>query len=65
MRTTLALLAAQLAAALASSAGTYTYITLQDESAKCLDGSPYGFFICKGASNANWTISIQGGGELF
>lgn len=48
-----------------STAGQTIYLPLNDTSAKCLDGSQYGFFLCKGANNANWTINIQGGGWCY
>jgi hypothetical protein len=38
------------------------YVPLTDPTAICLDGSRYGFAICPAATNASWTIGIQGGG---
>jgi len=41
---------------------------LNSSDALCLDGSPYGIFICQGpdvANNGQWTINIQGGGWCY
>ncbi len=40
---------------------TYTYVALDDNDALCLDGSHYGYFICR-AGDERWEINLQGGG---
>lgn len=46
---------------------TFTYISLENDDARCLDGSYYGIFICQGSTptNGQWTIGIQGGGWCY
>ncbi len=39
----------------------YSYVALDDNDALCLDGSHYGYFICK-AGDERWEINLQGGG---
>ncbi|KAJ9466892.1 hypothetical protein DIPPA_51521 [Diplonema papillatum] len=46
----------------------YEYVTIQDDRARCLDGSAYGFLICRGpgaTGSGNWTIDISGGGWCY
>ena len=40
----------------------FVYLPLPDPSAQCLDGSQYGIFFCKAATNASWEFAVQGGG---
>ncbi len=62
MTTTLPLRIAILAAALCvAAADSYSYVALDDNDALCLDGSHYGYFICK-AGDERWEINLQGGG---
>jgi len=45
---------------------TFTYVSLPASTgALCLDGSPYGYFICKTTSATSWSIGIQGGGWCY
>lgn len=46
---------------------TYTYVPLTDPTALCLDGSPYGVYICQGTDGGTglWMIGIQGGGWCY
>jgi hypothetical protein len=47
-------------------AGSFSYVSLSDPSAICLDGSRYGFAFCPSSqSNASWSINIQGGGWCY
>ena len=39
----------------------FTYVALEDNDALCLDGSHYGYFICR-AGDERWEINLQGGG---
>ncbi len=39
----------------------YTYVALNDSDALCLDGSHYGYFLCR-AGDQRWEINLQGGG---
>ena len=57
------LASAALASAALVSAAPFEYHELTDPSALCLDGSPYGFSLCRAAKNVSlWEIDIQGGG---
>ena len=49
---------------LAVAAVPFTYVPLDDSNALCLDGSHYGYFICKGG-NDRWEINLQGGGWCY
>lgn len=47
---------------------SYAYVQVPNSDAKCLDGSPYGIFICQGPNpgvNGTWTINLQGGGWCY
>lgn len=45
---------------------TFVYNTLPSSTgALCLDGSPYGYFICKVNNSTQWQIGIQGGGWCY
>ena len=58
----LPLLAVLFAAALSQAAAApYTYVALNDSDALCLDGSHYGYFLCR-AGDQRWEINLQGGG---
>eukprot|EP00659_Diplonema_papillatum_P011358 gene11358-17474_t len=62
-------LAASLAAAVLSAAGrSYEYISLNNDDARCLDGSFYGILVCQGAGSngsGTWTLDFQGGGWCY
>jgi hypothetical protein len=57
-------LVAALTGTLALAAVPFTYVPLNDSDALCLDGSHYGYFVCK-AGNDRWEINIQGGGWCY
>ncbi len=41
---------------------TFTYVSLPSSSGGlCLDGSQYGFFICRPPAATQWQINLQGG----
>jgi O-palmitoleoyl-L-serine hydrolase len=45
---------------------TYTWVPLPlDTGAACLDGSQYGFFLCRPPGATAWRIGIQGGGWCY
>ena len=43
----------------------YVYVEAADPEALCLDGSRFGAFLCKAASNTSWEIAVQGGGFAY
>jgi hypothetical protein len=58
----------QIAPPKVQSGNTFTYVSLENDDARCLDGSYYGIFICQGPNvtkNGQWTIAIQGGGWCY
>ena len=43
----------------------YIYVEVSDPEALCLDGSRFGVFLCKAASNESWEFAVQGGGFAY
>eukprot|EP00286_Rhodomonas_abbreviata_P018624 CAMPEP_0181298180 /NCGR_PEP_ID=MMETSP1101-20121128/5644_1 /TAXON_ID=46948 /ORGANISM="Rhodomonas abbreviata, Strain Caron Lab Isolate" /LENGTH=601 /DNA_ID=CAMNT_0023403183 /DNA_START=65 /DNA_END=1866 /DNA_ORIENTATION=- len=39
-----------------------TYVSLMDDQALCLDGTPYGYWLCPDTGGTEWMIWLQGGG---
>ncbi|KAJ9445960.1 Pectin acetylesterase 9 [Diplonema papillatum] len=59
---------ATLLAAAVLSTRSYEYISLNNDDARCLDGSFYGIMVCQGAGSngkGKWVLSFQGGGWCY
>jgi hypothetical protein len=57
------LLLPALAAAAAPPSAVAPLTLLQDPSAKCMDGTPGGFYLRPGSQSSKWILTLQGGGE--
>lgn len=46
-------------------APSFVYVEAADPDALCLDGSRFGVFLCKAATNTSWELAIEGGGWAY